>query len=325
MSKPAPPSYRTTNWRAYCAALKQRGSLLVWFDPEMEWLASPLGRRGRPATFSDAAIQTCLTLKVLFGLPLRQTQGLVASLLALAKLDWPVPDFSTLCRRQKGLLVQIPYRPSTGALHLLIDSTGIKAAGEGEWSTRKHGASRPRSWRKVHLGIDADTMEVRAIEITGSRIGDGPMLPELLAQIPAEEPIGLVTADGAYDIRPCHAAIAARQAKAVRRGSDPPDRTLTLLTPDQAQWSSLEGDHARRPSSKRDPPCHPPAGPITLEIIERHSPTKSHRGKDAMPQAASSERLMARTFDRQTTELHIRAALLNHFTRLGTAETQRVA
>ena len=136
MSKPAPPTYRTTNWRAYNEALRRRGSLLVWFDPETEWLAAsqgrPGGRRGRPATFSDAAIQTCLTLKALFGLPLRQTQGLVASLLELAGLDWPVPDFSTLCRRSSGLTVQIPYRQGVSALHLLVDSTGIKAAGEGE-------------------------------------------------------------------------------------------------------------------------------------------------------------------------------------------------
>ncbi len=82
---------------------------------------------------------------------MRQTTGLVASLIELARLDWPVPDFSTLCRRQKGLTVKIPYRPSTGALHLLIDSTGIKAAGEGEWSTRKHGASRSRQWCIVGL------------------------------------------------------------------------------------------------------------------------------------------------------------------------------
>ena len=108
MSKPARPTYRTTNWRATNAALKRRGSLLVWFDPEMEWLAPPLSRRGRPATFSDAAIQTCLTLKALFGLPLRQATGLVASLIELARLDWPVPDFSTLCRRSSGLTVQIP-------------------------------------------------------------------------------------------------------------------------------------------------------------------------------------------------------------------------
>lgn len=152
MTKPAPATYRTTNWRAYNAALRSRGSLLIWFNPKMEWLALPNGRRGRPATFSDAAIQACLTLKALFGLALRQTSGMVASLLELAKLDWPVPDHSTLCRRQKDLAVTIPYRPSRGVLHLLIDSTGIKAMGEGEWSTCKHGASRPRQWRKVHLG-----------------------------------------------------------------------------------------------------------------------------------------------------------------------------
>ena len=137
------------------------------------------------------------------------------SLLKLAKLDWPVPDFSTLCRRQKDLTVTIPYRPSTGALHLLVDSTGIKAMGEGEWSARKHGASRPRQWAKVHLGIDAETLKIRAIEVTGSRVGDGPMLRKLLEQIPLEEPISTVTADGAYDTRTCHAAIAGRGGTAI--------------------------------------------------------------------------------------------------------------
>ena len=132
MSKPTPPTYRTTNWRSYNAALKQRGSLLIWFDPETEWLAAPTGKRGRSTTFTDAAIQACLTLKALFGLPLRQTTGLVASLLELAGLDWPVPDFSTLCRRQKGLCVAIPYRGTTGALHLLIDIEPVSATGSSE-------------------------------------------------------------------------------------------------------------------------------------------------------------------------------------------------
>ena len=309
MSKPVPVTYRTTNWRAYNAALRQRGSLLIWFDPEMDWLAAPRGGHGRPATFSDAAIQTCLTLKALFGLALRQTTGLVASLLKLAKLDWPVPDFSTLCRRQKGLIVSIPFRPSTGALHLLIDSTGVKAAGEGEWSTRKHGASRPRSWLKVHLGIDAETMEVRAIEVTGSRVGDGPMLPELLAQIPLDEVIGLVTADGAYDTRGCHAAIAARQASAViptRRNGQPWKETTAgaqarneILRATRrlgrSIWRTWSGYH-RRSRVEAKMRC--------LKLL--------------------GERLRARDFDRQTTDLHNRAALLNRFTRLGTLETQRV-
>ena len=120
-----------------------------------------------------------------------------------------------MSRRPSGLNVAIAYRQSTGALHLLIDSTGIKAEGEGEWFAKKHGPSKPRQWRKVHLGIDADTLEIRAIEITGSRVGDAPMLPELLNQIPDDQLIGKVTADGAYDTRGCHAAIAARSACAV--------------------------------------------------------------------------------------------------------------
>ena len=206
MSKATSPTCRTTNWRSCDAVLKQRGSLHIWFDPKTVWLAEPGGKRGRPARFSDAAIQACLTLKALFGLPLRQTTGLVASLLNLAELEWAVPDFSTLSRRPSGLNVAIPYRPSTGALHLLIDSTGIKAKGEGAWFARKHGPSKPRpsqaqakprQWRKVHLGIDADALEIRAIDVTGSRVGDAPMLPELLNQIPTGQPIGKVSADGA--------------------------------------------------------------------------------------------------------------------------------
>jgi len=109
MSKAIPPIDRTTNWCAYNAALKQRGSLHIWFDPETVWLAEPGGNRGRPATFTDAAIQACLMLKALFGLPLRQTTGLVENPLKRAGLDWSVPDFSTLSRSQKGLNVAIPY------------------------------------------------------------------------------------------------------------------------------------------------------------------------------------------------------------------------
>jgi len=121
----------------------------------------PSGKCGRQQQFSDAAIQTCLTLKVLFGMPLRQTTGFVQSLLRLVGLDWATPDFSTLCRRQQTLNVSLPYGGSTGPLNLLIDSTGIKAEGEGEWNARKHGGSKRRVWRKIHIGIDEETLEVR--------------------------------------------------------------------------------------------------------------------------------------------------------------------
>lgn len=131
MSKPTLPTYKTQNWPDYNAALKKRGSLTIWFDPEMIWTPERSGKRGRQQVYSDAAIQTCLTMKVQFGMALRQTTGFVESLLELTDLNWPVPDFSTLSRRQQSLIVNIPCRASQGPLHLLIDSTGIKVEGEG--------------------------------------------------------------------------------------------------------------------------------------------------------------------------------------------------
>ncbi|GLP85666.1 IS5 family transposase [Tritonibacter mobilis] len=302
MSRPPKTTYKTTNWKSYNHALRQRGSLTVWFNPSMQWEAVPSGRRGRQQSYSDAAIQACLTLKVLVGLPLRQTIGFVASLLELSGLGWSVPDFSTLSRRQKALDVTIPYRGSNGARHLLVDSTGIKVEGEGEWHTRKHGGSRRRVWRKIHLGIDEETLEIRAVEVTSSNVGDAPMLPDLLAQIPAGEEIATVTADGAYDTRACHDAIAARGAAAVI----PPRRTARPWKPDtagararnevlraskhlgRALWRNWSGYHRRsRVETKIN--C--------VKLL--------------------GQRLMSRDFDRQVAEVQIRAAVMNRFTALG--------
>lgn len=306
MSKPITPTYKTKNWPDYNAALKKRGSLTIWFDPDMSWKAKPSGKRGRQQAYSDAAIQTCLTMKVLFGMALRQTTGFVESLLELIELDWAVPNFSTLCRRQKALTVNIPYRGSQGPLHLLIDSTGIKVEGEGEWHARKHGGSKRRIWRKIHLGIDEKTLEVRAIEVTGSNVGDAPMLPELLAQIPPEQEIGSVTADGAYDTRKCHEAIADRNAQAVI----PPRKNAKLWKPTSA------GAIARNEAVR----CSKYLGRALwrrLSGYHRRSrvETKMHCMK------LLGQNLMARDFDRQVAEVQIRAVILNGYTALGLPRT----
>ena len=123
--------YKTSNWAEYKAALRARGSLTIWFDGSMQWEAVPNGKPGRQQRFSDSAIQICLMVKVLFRLPLRQTTGLVASLLELAGLDWDVPDFSTLSLRMKALEIDLPKPAGSGPLHLLVDSTGIKVEGAG--------------------------------------------------------------------------------------------------------------------------------------------------------------------------------------------------
>ena len=137
MSKPPRARHRTTNWPAYNASLKRRGSLMIWLDSEFRWQAVPTGRAGRPAVCSDAAIQFCLTLKCMFGLGLNQTTGLAESLLKLVQLDLNVPDYSTLSRRHRTLSVAITARSSLGGLHLLVDSTGMKMLSEGEWKIKK--------------------------------------------------------------------------------------------------------------------------------------------------------------------------------------------
>ncbi len=311
MSRPAPARYRTTNWSSYNEALRRRGSLLVWLDREMEWLAPKRGRPGRPETFSDAAIQFCLSIKVLFGLARRQTIGMVTSLLKMAGLEhWPVPDFSTLCRRQKTVAIQIPYRRAGGTLNLLVDSTGVKVLGDGEWQARKHGPSRRRQWRKVHLAMDAATGDIRAVEFTSSHQGDSPVLPDLLAQIPADQAIGTVTADGAYDTRTCHAAIAERGGSAVipiRKNGRPwkedcpaaRSRNETLRTTrhfGRAFWKRLTGYHVR--------------SRIEAQMLRLK---------------AFGDRITSRDPDRQTAEIHTRVALMNRFSALGRAEIVRVA
>ncbi|MEP3846267.1 MAG: IS5 family transposase [Paracoccaceae bacterium] len=305
----APTKYKTTNWSSYNDSLKRRGSLSIWFDPQMVWIPPPTDKRGRRQQFSDAAIQACLTLKVLFGMPLRQTTGFVESLLKLVGLSWEVPDFSTLCRRQQTLNVNLPYRGGAGPLNLLIDSTGIKAEGEGEWNARKHGGPKRRIWRKIHIGIDEETLEVRAVEVTTSNIGDAPMLPELLKQVPPDQDIGSVTADGAYDTRKCHDAIAERNAHAIippRKNAKPWKPTSNgAIARNQAVeasrylgrtlWRRWSGYHRR-------------------SRVE----TKMHCVKRL------GQSLMARDFDRQVAEIQIRIAVLNRYTALGIPVTQPV-
>jgi IS5 family transposase len=309
MSKPTPNKYKTTNWPTYNAALKSRGALMIWLDPTLKWAAEPTGRRGRNPTFSDAAIQFCLTIKCLFGLALRQVTGMVEGLLQLAHLDWKVPDSSTISRRQKTLKVIIPARQSQGGLHLLVDSTGIKMLGEGEWKTKKHGAEYRRQWRKVHLGIDAATLEIRAIEVTDNKTGDAPILPELLGQIPEAETIAAVYCDGAYDTKECHNAIAARGASAII-----PTRKNAQLRKENTAGARARNDILRATKYLGRTIWKKWSGYHRRSLVE----TKMRCFK------LLGERVMARDFDRQVAELQVRAAILNRFTQLGTPTTIRV-
>jgi len=160
--------------------------------------------RGRPQVYSGTLIQALLTLKHVYHLTLRAAQGFVQSPRDLAFADLPVPNYTTLSRRAQELQVTLPEMSSGEPIHLVVDSTGLKLYGEGEWKVRKHGYSKRRTWRKVHLGLDVKTDQIRAALMTHQDVDDASALPGLLAQIPADEPIDTIGGDGAYDTKHCH-------------------------------------------------------------------------------------------------------------------------
>jgi hypothetical protein len=191
--------YKVTNWRDYEAGLRKRGSLTIWFsdDAVEAWRAAPRTTPGGQARYSDLAIETSLILRTVFHQPLRQTEGLVGSLLELMGLDLSVPDHSTLSRRARTLAVAPQVRTASGPVHLLVDSTGVTLSGPGEWLVEKHGTQRRRAWRKLHLAVDATTGTIVASTLTSKEIDDAAELGALLDQVDA--PLAAVVADGAYD------------------------------------------------------------------------------------------------------------------------------
>jgi hypothetical protein len=207
--------HKVLNSAAYDASLRQRGSLTVWFtDQAIEgWRAAPRTTPGGQPWYSPLAILTALTLRAVFRLALRQTEGLIGSLIGLLGLALAVPDHSTLSRRAKTLEVPRPRSRRDGEpLHLLVDSTGLKLCGAGEWLVEKHGAKTRRSWRKLHIGLDADTGQIVAAALTAKEVDDGFEVGPLLDQVPGS--VASFTADGAYDQDGVSTAVAQRHPEA---------------------------------------------------------------------------------------------------------------
>jgi hypothetical protein len=218
--------YRVRNWSDYNAGLKQRGSLTLWLSKDAleQWVMNTAtGRRGASQLYSDTAIATVATLKSVFHLAGRQAQGFVESVFQLMNIPLPVPDHSTVSRRLSALSVSIPVQPQSRARHVVVDSTGVKVYGEGEWKARQHGVGKRRTWRKLHLGIDESTGESMVAEVTTNDCHDSEILPSLLEGIAGE--MAQVSGDGAYDTFACHEAIAQRGAAATippRHDARPP-------------------------------------------------------------------------------------------------------
>ncbi|BBK40617.1 IS5 family transposase [Allostella vacuolata] len=299
---PAPkPRYRITNWREYNDALVRRGSITLWIDEAMVagWRASG----GRGWRYSDQAIVCALSLRAVFGLTLRQTQGFLHDLTRLLGLAVEVPHYSTFSRRAATLAVPKPARPVDGPLHLAVDATGLKVHGEGEWKVRVHGAGKRRVWRKLHLAVDTRTGMLHAHALTASEASDGGRLEDLLAAVGA--PIEAVCADKAYDSFDCHDVIRAHGARPVI-----PPRKGAAIRPPQ-----------NRPDA---PPTRREAVARMAEIGRKAWKIETGYHRRSLAETAMlrykvliGPSLRSRSFDRQKVEAAVAVRCINRFTELG--------
>lgn len=292
--------YRVTNWPEYDRALVRRGSLTLWFDEAFlqdRWRPPPTGKRGAPFVYSDTALQALLTLKAVFDLPYRMVEGLAGSIVRLMGLALPIPDHTLMSRRAKTLTVLIPRRSRGGPIDVVVDSTGLKVYGEGEWKVRRHGAGKRRTWRKVHLAVDADVKDVLAVEVTTEQWTDSEVFAGLLEQI--DDPIGHVRADGAYDTHGVYTAAGERGAEV----TIPPRENAVPWAPDHPRTQALAAIAAQGlPAWKQAVGYH------RRSIAE----TAMYRFKQLF-----GDRLASRLFETQVTEVHVRVAALNIMTDLG--------
>jgi len=303
--------YRLRNWKEYNASLTQRGSLTFWVSEDVVrgWRnAEKNGRRGRDQDYTDQAILTMALLQEFFHLALRQTEGFVGSLFQLLGEDLAVPDYSTLCRRRKTLEVALPRTKPGEPVHVLVDSTGVKVFGEGEWKVRQHGYTRRRTWRKLHLGVDATSGEILAAVVTTNSYSDGQILPDLLEQVGE---VKEVTGDGGYDKRNCYDAISGRGARA----TIPPQRNAKIWRHGNTKAERLVRDQNLRRVRQ--------IGRAAWKRESGYHQRSRVETKMFQLKAAYGERVSARSFEGQAAQLLVRCVGLNRMNQLGRPDSYK--
>lgn len=306
--------HRVRNWKDYNQSLVNRGSINFWFSEECisQWNNTERsGRRGRPEKYNDIAIECGLTLKALFGLTFRGTEGFIRSLVEMMDLNIEVPDYSLLCKRQKNLSVKLPItRAKPGEeINILVDSTGLKVYGEGEWKVRQHGTVKKRLWRKLHIALNSESQEIESFKLTDLGVQDWKGLEMLVEDI--EKDIDSITGDGAYDRFPCY--VLAEQ------------NNFELITPPQrnARTSIERGSKIKKANrkflKKRDETVQQ-----VRELGRPEWKVKSGYHKRSLAETIMfriktllDNRLSTRKFDHQVVEAAIWCKIINRMTQLG--------
>ena len=261
------------------------------------------GNPGASNTYSDLAIETLLTLKSVYRQKLRQTIGFARSLFKLMSVELALPHYSTLSRRAKRLNIDLSVTPTQGSRHVVIDSTGVKVYGEGEWKARKHGVSKRRTWLKLHLGIDEETGEILAAVVTPNSTGDSEVFGEILDEI--DDDIEQVSADGAYDCGYVYDYIDERDATA----AIPPRKDAKIWVHGNRKGSA----HPRDENLRR---IRQIGRSAWKEEINYHRRSLSETGMYRLKTIFTGE-VCARQIETQTTELMLECKALNKMTQLG--------
>jgi len=306
--------HRVTNSAAYDAALRQRGSLSIWFTDEAieGWRAEPRTTPGGQPCYSSLAILTALTLRTVFRLAVRQTEGLIGSIIGLLGLELCVPDHSTLSRRAATLEVPHPQPRRNGEpLHLLVDSTGLRLCGAGEWLLEKHGTRTRRSWRKLHIGLDAGSGRIIAAVLTAKEVDDGAEVGPLLNQITGM--VASFTGDGGYDQDRVYASVAERYPDAA------------VIVPPRA--TAVPSDTAETAPTQRDHHLQHIAEHGRMAWQKASGYTTRARAEAAIGRFKQviGDGLRSRTDDRRATEVDIAVHALNRMSDLGRPSYVRTA
>ena len=308
--------HRVTNWSEYNEGLRQRGDLTVWIsDDALELWAAP--RRTTPGGqphYSDLAIELSLTLGMVVKQPLRQTQGLMRSIATLLGVEIRVPDFSTLSRRSSGLILRPRPRESKEApTHLVVDSTGLKIFGEGDWLEEKHKTKAKRkSWRKLHLGLDLVSGQIVCSDLTTDDIGDPTALPGLLDQV--DSPVDRFLADGAYDGEPTSDLLEARFDSMIEVIIPPPKNAV--FSPNAAQRPTARDLNIAEIESK---------GRMAWQASSGYNQRSRIEAQIGRWKTVIGPKLKARNFENQKTETKIGVRILDRMTELGRPNFERTA
>lgn len=308
--------HRIRNWKDYNKSLVQRGRITVWFSEDAidKWYAAPAKKRGRPATYSDDAILTALLIRFVFHLPLRALEGFLSSLVSVMGLSLATPSYSQICRRAGRLGKNMKRLSKVKITDLVIDSTGLKVYGEGEWKVRQHGYSKRRTWRKLHLAICPDSNEILFVKLTDNRTPDHKIYPQFLKRAP--KTVKRTYGDGAYDREVCYQAN-------FNHGSSP------IIPPQRnARYRMNAAEHFQERNKSlleiRGLGGGDDARKLWKKLKDYHRRSLAETGMYRFKILFGGD-LKSRTFQGQRAEAYVKSKALNMMTSLGMPQSERIS